>query len=99
MKRTFYVIAQFFLYLFLDFVGSLFYQPFNIRTALTGTPAAPRTYVWDGIILMAIAYLLVILLAAIRRKLDSTAPWATFALLLAGLAGFVLKFGFLTQNW
>lgn len=99
MKRTLYVIAQFLLYLFLDAVGSLFYQPFHIRTALPGTVDAPRTYIWDGLILMACAYVLVILAAALRKKLDSTAPWATFALVLAGLAGYVLRFGFLTQNW
>lgn len=99
MKKILTIIVQFVFYLILDVIGSLFYQPFQIKTALAGSSAAPRTFIWDGLILAVLGYVLVIIIASLRKKLDSSAPWATLALVLAALAGYVLKLGFVTQNW
>ena len=48
---------------------------------------------------MLAVYLLLLVIAGVRKRLGASAPWATLALVLAGAAGFGLKLGFVTQNW
>jgi hypothetical protein len=98
MKRLFVVIAQFVLFLFLDALGGLFYQPFHWTTALSSGALTRRTFSWDGIVFMAIAYLVVVLIAALRKRLRWSLPGATVALFLAAIAGYLLKLGFKTQD-
>ena len=99
MKKLLALIVKFILFLILDVVGSLFYHPFHVRTALSGNPLEPRMYVWDGILLMLVAYLLLLLIAVLRRRIATSVRWSTLALLLAAAAGYALKLGFVTQNW
>lgn len=96
MKKLLAVIGQFLLFLMLD-VCSLFYHPFHLRTKLAGDPAEPRMYVWDGLIFMLVGYLVLLLIAALRKRIRVSVPWTTLALVLAAAAGF--KLGFVTQNW
>ena len=99
MKRVLATTAHFLLFLFLDAVGSLFYHPFHIQTSLSGTASAPRSFVWDGIVLMLLVYGLVLLIAVFRKRLRAIAPGSTVAFVFAALAGYLLKFGFITHNW
>ena len=98
MKKLFAVVGQFILFLIVDAVG-LFYRPFQLRTRLTGSPLEPRMYVWDGLILMLMVYMLLLLVAALRKRIGAWAPWGTLAVVLAAAAGYGLKLGFVTQNW
>ena len=99
MKRTLSIIGQFLLFFIVDAVGSLFYHPFGIETKLPATDLAPRSFQWDGLILMVLVYLLIIVIEALRKRLRSAAIWSTLALALAALAGYLLKFGFVTHKW
>jgi hypothetical protein len=99
MKRALSVLAQFLLFLFVDAAGSIFYHPFHIQTALSGTALAQRIFIWDGLILMLLVYVFLLAIAALRKRLGTAAPSATLALALAALAGYLMKFGFLTHNW
>jgi hypothetical protein len=99
MKKLFTTIAQFILFLIVDVLGSLFYHPFHLRTTLSGDPLEPRMYVWDGILLMVLVYLVLLLIALLRKRIGASAPWVTLALVLAAAAGYGLKLGFVTQNW
>lgn len=99
MKKLLSIVAQFLLFFLVEFVGSFVYHPFGVTTTLPATDLASRGFQWDGVILMAIAYLLVVVIEALRKRLRSAAPWSTLALLLAALAGYLLKFGFVTRKW
>lgn len=99
MKRVFAILGQFLLFLVVEAVG-LVYHPFNIRTTLStslpGEPFAARSFVWDGLVLTLLVYVLVLVLALLRKRFGSSAPWCTLALALALASGYLLKFGFLT---
>ncbi len=99
MKRAVAILAQFLLFLFVDAAGSLIYHPFHIQTSLAGTPLEPRSFLWDGLLLMLAVYLFLLVIAALRKRLTASAPGSTIALVLAALAGYVMKFGFITHNW
>jgi hypothetical protein len=99
MKTTLAVLVQFVLFLVVDAVGSIFYHPFHIQTALPGTPLAPRSFVWDGLMLMALLWLLLLIVDALRKRLRRAGPWSTLALVIAALTGYALKLGFVTRNW
>jgi hypothetical protein len=99
MKTTLAVIAQFLLFLFVDAIGGIFYHPFQIQTALPGTALAQHSFAWDGVILTALVYALVLLTEALRKRLRRSAPWSTIAFAFSLLAGCLLKLGFVTHNW
>jgi hypothetical protein len=95
MKRFFAVLLQFLLFLVVFGAGSFAFHPFHVETILAGS----RSFVWDGVLLMLVVYAVVLLLEVLRKRLRSAGPWTTLALLLAGLAGWAMKFGFVTHNW
>ncbi len=99
MKTTLAVIAQFLLFLVVDAIGAIFYHPFHIQTALSGTPLAQRFFVWDGLLLAALAYALLLLIAALRKRFRQAAPWSSLALALTLQVGYLLRLGFVTHNW
>jgi hypothetical protein len=99
MKNVIAVLFQFFLFLLVFAAGSLLFHPFRLETALAPADGRTRVFLWDGVLLMGLAYGLVLLLAAGRRRLRSAAGAASLALVLAGLVGWMLKFGFITRGW
>lgn len=99
MKTTLALIAQFVLFLVVDAVGGIFYHPFHLQTELPGTALAQRSFAWDGVVLTVVAYALILLIEALRKRLRRAAPWSTLALAFALLAGYLLKLGFVTHNW
>ena len=98
MKRTFSVLGQFLLFFLADFAGSFVFHPFGVVTKLAGGDVTGRSFQWDGLILMGLLYLLVLLIAVLRKRL-AAAPWSTLAVVCAALAGYLLKFGFVTRKW
>jgi hypothetical protein len=86
---------QWLLFLFTFALGS-FLPPFHLRQMLAQTPEGTRVFLWDGVVLMLGLYALILGIEAARRRLRSAAPWTTLALVLAGVAGFAARLGFLT---
>lgn len=99
MKKALSLIAQFLLFLFVEAIGGIFYHPFGVTTTLQATNTVARQFVWDGLILMFLVYLLLLVVHALRKHLRTSAPISTIALVLAALAGYLLKIGFVTHNW
>ena len=99
MKKIFAFIAQFVLFLVIDAAGSLVFHPFHVQTALSGNPLAPRSFVWDGLILMTLVFALILVIQALRKRLATSSPWSALAFVLAALAGYLMQFGFVTRNW
>ena len=96
MKKILAVVAEFCLFLLLNLVGGIFYHPFHLQTQLAATSLGSRSFVWDGVLLMLAAWLILLLIAVARKRLPATATRATIALALAAAAGFLLKVGFMT---
>ncbi len=98
MKKVIYTLLQFVLFLLAFFVGSFVFHPFHAQSALAMRELHTRSFVWDGVLLMLIAYGFVLLIEAAARRLSSWAAASTIALLLASLVGYALKFGFITHE-
>jgi len=97
MKKVVSIVLQTVLLLVADAVG-FFLQPFHLKQVLISSPTMTRTFVWDGILLMLAVYVLLVLIAAIRKRLPSSAINSTIALVLAAILGFAAKLGFITHT-
>jgi len=95
MKKALLVIAQFMLF-FVTFAAGSFLAPFHLRQLLSENAEGTRAFVWDGVVLMAGLFVLILLIEAVRKRLPNAAPWTTLALALATAAGLMLKLGFMT---
>ncbi len=103
MKRVIFTLLQSLLFLLLYAVGivlpiaAVFLPPFlRIPSVVTKWADGTRSFQWDGVLLMLAVFVLILLVEALRKRLRSAAPWTTLALLLATIAGLVLKLGFTT---
>lgn len=97
MKKAVLAILQFFLFLIVFGIGSLF-PPFHFEHVLIATPGVTRIFVADGLLLMLALYVLIILVEVMRKRLRTAAPWTTLAVILATVLGLMMKFGFLTRS-
>jgi hypothetical protein len=99
MKKAIAVLLQFLLFLVLFAAGSFALHPFHVQTTLAPVDGRSRVFLWDGVLLMLVAYVLILLLEAARKRLFRSGLGTTLALILAGLAGWMLKFGFISRDW
>ena len=97
MKIAIATIFQFVLFLIVFGAGSLF-PPFHFEHILIATPGSVRIFVADGLLMMFGLYILILIVEAVRKRLRTSAPWSTLAVLLAALLGLMMKFGFLTRS-
>jgi hypothetical protein len=96
MKNVLFAILKFLLFLIVFFAGS-FFPPFHIYRVVGVTPDGTRIFIWDGFLLMTALFLVLLLIEALRKRLATSGQWTAAAFLLAGIAGYAAKFGFLTQ--
>jgi hypothetical protein len=99
MKKAIAVLVQFLLFLVVFAAGSFVLHPFHMQTTLAPVDGRSRVFLWDGLLLMLLAYVLILLLEAARKRLFRSALGTTLALILAGFAGWMLKFGFISRDW
>jgi hypothetical protein len=98
MKKFLSIFLQFFLFLLIFAIGS-FAHPFNLHWGLTvTTPTVTRYFVPDGLLLMAILFILILIMEALMKRLRTFAPWTALAFVLAGIVGFAMKLGFITRD-
>lgn len=95
MKKVLLLLVQYCLFLACFVVGS-FASPFQIRQVLAITPDGTRVFVWDGVVVTALALAVILLIQASRHRLWPAAAWTVAALLLAAATGFGLRLGFMT---
>jgi hypothetical protein len=93
MKRVLSAVLQFILYIVVFGVGSLL-PAFNILPTLSIPVGTGRVFVYDGLLLMLVVYILILLIAAARKCIHLAWPNASLALVLALIVGLVMKFGF-----
>jgi hypothetical protein len=97
MKKVIPTILQFVLFLLVFGAGS-FFPPFHFEHVLIATPGVTRIFVADGLLLMFALYILIVLVQVMRRRLRTSTPWTTLAVILATVSGLMMKFGFLTRS-
>lgn len=93
MKRLLSVVLQFILFLVIFFVGSLL-PGANMLPMLSVGVGSGRIFVLDGLLLMFALYVLILLIAAARKRIHIAWPNSTVALVLALILGLAWKFGF-----
>jgi glucan phosphoethanolaminetransferase (alkaline phosphatase superfamily) len=97
MKKIVFPILQLILFLLVFLVGSL-WEPFHFEHVLIATPGTTRIFIADGILLMFALYILIVLVQILRKRLRTSAPWTTLAVILAAVFGLMMKFGFKTLS-
>jgi len=93
MKRVLSIVLQFILFLFVFFLGFLL-TGLNKLPTLSISIGPSRVFVYDGLLLMLALYVLILLIAAARKRLAPALPNSTIALVLALILGLAMKFGF-----
>jgi hypothetical protein len=97
MKKIIPTILKFVVFLIVFLIGSLF-PPFHFEHVLIATPGVTRVFVADGLLLMFALYILIILVEVMRKRLRTSAPWTTLAVIFAAVLGLMMKFGFKTLS-
>ena len=97
MKKIVFPILQLILFLLVFLVGSL-WEPFHFEHVLIASPGTTRIFIADGILLMFALYILIVLIQILRKRLRTSAPWTTLAVILAAIFGLMMKFGFKTLS-
>jgi hypothetical protein len=96
MKNVLFAILQFLLF-FVAFAAGSFVPPFHIEHVLSVTPDGTHIFIMDGAILMFVLFIAILLIEAVRKRIRSAGIWTSAAFILAALAGYVAKLGFLTR--
>jgi hypothetical protein len=97
MKRVTLTTFQFVLFLIVFGAGS-FLPPFHFEHILIATPGFTRIFVADGLLMMFALYIVIVLFEVTRKRLRTSAPWTTLAVILAAVLGLMMKFGFKTLS-
>jgi hypothetical protein len=95
MKKILFTILQFVAF-FVTFFAASFLKPLNIHQTLSVTSEGTRIFIWDGVALMLLLFVLILLVEQARGVIRRAAPLTIIALALAAAAGYALKLGFLT---
>ena len=96
IKNVIFAVLQFVLFLVVFAAGS-FLPPFHIERVLGVTPDGTRIFIWDGALLMTGLFVLILLIEALRKRIGRAGLWTAIAFVLAALAGYAAKLGFLTR--
>ena len=94
--KVLFAILKFLLFLVVFAAGS-FFPPFHLEHVIGTTPDGTRIFIADGVVLMVVVLALLLGIEAARKRLRTSGPWTAAAFVLAAIAGFAAKFGFLTR--
>jgi hypothetical protein len=97
MKKLLSTLLQALLF-FIVFAVGTFLHPFNLRWGLTVTaPFVTRFFVPDGLLLALALFIAIVITQAIRKRLCNT-TWTIIAFMLAVVAGYAMRLGFMTHE-
>jgi len=95
MKRAVFVVLQMILLLAVFLVGSLL-PGAKVMPMLSVAMGPGRMFVYDGVLLMLGVYVVMLVIAAARRRIATSGVNASIALVFALVLGLVMKFGFVS---
>ena len=93
IKNVIFAVLQFILF-FLVFAVFSFLPPFHIMRIVSTSPT--RLFIWDGLLLSAGLFLLILIIEAWRKRIRTAGLWTTGAFALAVAVGLAIKLGFMT---
>src|SRR5580698_2896007 len=98
MRKAILTILKFILFLLAFAVGSFlpFPHPWHYEHVVGVSSVGTRIFIGDGLHLMLLLYLVIVAIEIMRKRLRSSVPWTTLALLAAMGLGFMMKLGFKT---
>jgi hypothetical protein len=93
MKKVLFVVLELVLFLVLFVLGSVVLPGAGVLPVLSVSAGVGRIFVYDGLLLMVVLYGLLLLIAAVRRRM--VVGWlSTIAFVLALVLGLLMHFGF-----
>jgi hypothetical protein len=95
VKNIIFAVLQFVLF-FLVFAVFSFLPPFHIMRIVSTSPQGTRMFIWDGVLLSAGLFVLILVIEALSRRIRTAGLWTTGAFALAIVAGMSIKLGFMT---
>lgn len=95
MKNVFVAILQFVLFLVV-FAAFSFVPPMHLQHVVGRTPDGTRVFIWDGLLIAALLFVVILVIEAARRRIRSSGIWSTIAFALALAVGLAIKLGFKT---
>lgn len=93
MRKAVYVILQMILFVVCEVAG-LFVHPFHARMVMASAPGTTRYFDWDGVLLMLIVATVILLIAALAKKIKTALPLTSIAIVLALALALAMKVGF-----
>jgi hypothetical protein len=96
MKNVFAAIAQFVLFLIVFAVFS-FMPLFHLEHVVGTNGEGTRVFIWDGLLIAAVLFIVILGIEAIRRRIRASGIWTSAAFVLAVLLGLAFKLGFKTN--
>jgi hypothetical protein len=95
MKNVFVAILQFMLFLVV-FAAFSFVPPIHLQHVVGTTSDGTRVFIWDGLLLASVLFVLILAIEAARRRIRTSGVWTTVAFALAVVLGLAMKLGFKT---
>lgn len=96
MKNVFAAVAQFLLFLIV-FAAFSFFPLLHLEHVLGTNAEGTRVFIWDGLLISAALFVLVLGIEAACKRLTASGLWTTGAFVLAVLVGLAIKLGFKTN--
>jgi uncharacterized BrkB/YihY/UPF0761 family membrane protein len=93
IKKVFFTLLQFILFLLVSFAGITLPIFHVIPSHITKLADQTRGFEWDGVFLMLALFVLILLIEALRKRFLRAAPWTVLALVLAAIAEYAMKLG------
>jgi hypothetical protein len=97
MKNVFVTILQFVLFLVV-FAAFSFLPPIHLQHVVGTTHEGTRVFIWDGLLLAGLLFVLILAVEAARRRIRTSGVWTTLAFALAIALGLAIKLGFKTTS-
>ena len=97
MKNVVITIVQFVLFLVV-FAAFSFVPPMHLQHVVGSTSDGTRVFIWDGLLIAAVLFVLILAIEAARRRIRTSGLWTTVAFAMAVVIGLAIKLGFKTTS-
>jgi hypothetical protein len=97
MKNVLVTILQFVLFLAV-FAAFSFLPPMHLEHVIGSTSDGTRVFIWDGLLISALLFLVILAIEAGRKRIHTSGVWTTVAFALAVVIGLAAKLGFKTNT-
>jgi len=96
LKNVLFALLQFVLF-FAVFGAFSFFPPFHFQRVMGTNATGTHIFIWDGLLISFALAVLIMVIEAVRGRIQKAGPWTSGAFILAALAGLALRFGFITR--